>query len=105
MSKNSDRSLFNFLSFIAIMVVGLGLLVMTILNALSKWTSIDLSSNLSSAVNVVMMIIQIFAYAIVAWSSYIYAKSLKGSVWWILWIIAVIVVIVCVILGFPLFFA
>ncbi len=79
----------NFLSYLAIMLIAIALLLEMIFGKLG------LSSTLISAMNIIA---QCIAYAITAVFAFMYAKSKKNIGFWIALIIAVILIIVMIIL-------
>ena len=85
------KQVVNFLSYIAVALIAVALILGKIFSAF------DVSSRVVDAMTLVA---QIIAYSIVAVYAYFYARSRKHIGWMIAYIIFVIAIIVFIVLGF-----
>lgn len=87
MSSTRRVNLLNVLSYVAVVMVGVALLL-----------GLIFKGNAGSVAGALNLIAQCLAYLVVACYSFSYARA-KGIWWLIAWVVAVVLIVVCLVVG------
>lgn len=92
-SKKSLTGVFNFLSFIAISLIGVALVIALILHLIGVQGNGSIGQ-LSAAIKLVA---QIISYILVSYYSFLYVKTKRHWAYWVVWAVALVLIIVSLI--------